>query len=481
MLSEQKNHRKAKIVATIGPSSSSIEMLKKLIETGLNVARLNMSHGTHEDHLQVIKNIRQASVDVGQEVAILLDLQGPKIRVDALGSELELKKGSEWVIGKTSDKDNYPEYKDNYIPTIYENLVEDCEDGTRILFDDGKIRSEAIEKDRTVYKIKILEGGVLTSNKGINLPDVDVSAPSFTEKDEEDLHFGLQHNIDYIALSFVRNKSDIQKVKDLLKEKNFDIPIVAKIEKPQAVLNIQEILDVADVIMVARGDMGVEIGNHLVPVVQKKLISLCNLRGTPVITATQMLESMVESSTPTRAEASDVANAIWDGTDAVMLSGETASGKYPIEVVEMMSSIIHEAEKYPKNRPPLKSLMINDTSSTMMVAASLIAENLKVSRIITMTTSGNSCRKISRFRPSTPVLGVTNSMSVVRKICLYWGIYPFYLTNYDEDNLELQKSVVEMVKDDLALKTGDKVVVTKGEGKFFLGGTANSVTVEEIK
>ena len=480
MTKEPNTLRKAKIVATIGPSSSDIETIKTLILSGLNVARLNMSHGTHENHKKVIDNIRKASIDVGQEVAILLDLQGPKIRVDALKNELKLEKGSEWVIGTSADIGNYPEYKDCYIPTVYENLVDDCVDGTRILFDDGKIRTEAIKKDRTVYKIRVLEGGILTSNKGINLPDVDVSAPSFTEKDEEDLNFGLENEIDYIALSFVRNKADIEQVKDLLKARDFDIPIVSKIEKPQAVLNIQEILDVTDVIMVARGDMGVEIGNHLVPVIQKKLISLCNMRGIPVITATQMLESMIESTTPTRAEASDVANAIWDGTDAVMLSGETASGKYPVEVVKMMSSIICEAEKYPKERPSLKSLMINDTSSTMMVAASLIAENLKVSRIITMTTSGNSCRKIARFRPSTPVLGVTNSMSVVRRICLYWGIYPFFLTDFDEDNLELQKSVVQMVQEDLHLKKGDKIVVTKGEGKFFLGGTANSVTVEEF-
>ncbi|MCR9205716.1 MAG: pyruvate kinase, partial [Halobacteriovoraceae bacterium] len=275
--------RRAKIVSTLGPSSDTVETIEKMIKAGLNVARINMSHGTHEGHAKVIANIREASKKLGQEVAVLIDLQGPKIRVDKVPEPLQLKDESEWVIGTSKDQKNYPEYKDCYIPTIYENLVEDCHDGARILFDDGLISATAVKKDRTVYKIKVSVGGTLKSNKGINLPDCEVSAPAFTEKDKEDLIFGLQQNCDYIALSFVRKKQDILDVKYLLHELKKNVPIISKIEKPQAVDNIDEIMEVTDAIMVARGDMGVEIGNHLVPAVQKMIIKKCNERHKPVI------------------------------------------------------------------------------------------------------------------------------------------------------------------------------------------------------
>jgi pyruvate kinase len=473
--------RKAKIVGTLGPSSDSVEKIAELIRAGLNVARINMSHGTHEGHEQVIKNVREASRLVEREVAILLDLQGPKIRVDKLPSPLKLEDGSTWVIGHSDLKDQYPEYKDCFIPTIYKDLVKDCEEGTRILFDDGYITAEALEQDRDVYKIKIQVGGELKSNKGINLPDVDVSAPSFTEKDHEDLMFGLTQEIDYIALSFVRKKEDILLVMNILHKLKLHIPIVAKIEKPQAVTNIDEILDVTDVIMVARGDMGVEVGNHLVPSIQKQIISKCNERGIPVITATQMLESMISHVSPTRAESSDVANAVWDGTDALMLSGETASGKFPIEAVKMMSSIIKEAEKTPKPRSLIKEMDLSSVDSAVMLSASLVAEKVSAKRILSVTESGNSCLRMSRFRPLTPVLGITNNIETVRRICLYWGVHPFYLTEYDEDSLSLQNDVLYMVKEDLGLQGGDKIVFTRGDGKFFSKGSSNSIRVEVIK
>ncbi len=473
-----KNIRKAKIVATLGPSSNSLDTIKQLIEAGLDVARVNMSHGTYEQHSDLIKNIRQASKELGREVAILQDLQGPKIRVGVLEEEINLEKGSRWYIGVPELKE---QFKKNFIPSEYTELVDDCVPKTKILFDDGKIKAKAIEREGDAYLIEITEGGVLKSKKGINLPDANISAPSFTEKDQRDLDFGIKEGIDFVALSFVRDRNDIIRIKEFLKQRNAKVLVVAKIEKPQAVLNIQEITDEVDIVMVARGDMGVEVGDHLVPVVQKKLISLCNLKGVPVITATQMLESMINTSTPTRAEASDVANAIWDGTDAVMLSAESASGKFPIEAVKMMSSIIIEAEKYPKKRISLKDLLIEDVGSTMMIAASLIAENINAHRILCMTTEGNSCRKLGRFRPKIPILGVTNSINVVRRMCLFWGCTPFFLTNFDEDNLDLQKQVVQMVKEQFNLQSGDKVVVTKGEGKFFQGGTSNSVIVEIIQ
>jgi pyruvate kinase len=475
--------RRAKIVATLGPSSDTIEKIKNLIEAGMNVARVNMSHGTHEGHSKVIKNIREASLLAGKEVGILLDLQGPKIRVDKVPSPLVLKDGDVWVIGQSKFENDkkYSKYKDNFIPTVYENLVNDCHDGARILFDDGLISATAIERDGDVYKIKVLVGGTLKSNKGINLPDCDVSAPSFTEKDRRDLMFGLKEGIDFVALSFVRKKEDVKEVKAILHSLKMTTPIVAKIEKPQAITNLSEIMESADIIMVARGDLGVEVGNHHVPGLQKDIIRECNQKGVPVITATQMLESMTENATPTRAEASDVANAIWDGSDAVMLSGESAAGKYPIEAVKMMSMIVLEAERSPKERPFLRDLDLTNVNAAVMVAASMIAEKIYASKILSVTESGQSCQKIAKFRPSTEVLGVTNRIDTVRRISLYWGIQPYYLVDYKADSFNFQKDVLHKVKDDLGLKNGDKLVITRGDGRFFSHGSSNSVKVHTIK
>lgn len=473
--------RKAKIVATIGPSSSSLDVLEKLINAGMNVCRVNMSHGTYDGHRQVINNIREASRITGYEVAILADLQGPKIRVDKLPEPLKLEAGSIWVIGASKLKENYPEYKDCFIPTIYEKLVEDCHDGARILFDDGLIIAESITRDRDVYKIKIKIGGMLKSNKGINLPDCDVSAPAFTDKDRDDLMFALKEGVDYVALSFVRKKEDVYTVKSLLHSLKVSVPIISKIEKPQAIDNLDEILSVTDMIMVARGDMGVEVGNHLVPSIQKQIISKCNARGIPVITATQMLESMTENPTPTRAEASDVANAIWDGTDAVMLSGETASGKYPIETIVMMDKIVQEAERTPKERPLLRHQDLSSVTSSIMVAASMIAEKTNAKRIVSITESGTSCLRITQFRPAVPVLGVTNTVKIARRLCLYWGVSPFLVTEMKEEAPDFQKQVLEVVKQRLKLKNGDRLVLTRGDGKFFSRGSSNSVKVEIIR
>ena len=473
-------HRSAKVVATLGPASSEVEMISELIIAGMNVARVNMSHGSYRGHAQLISNIRKASGLVGLEVAILLDLQGPKIRVDRLTHGLELKKDDIWAIGPTDLQKDYPEYKDCFIPTAYEHISDDCEDSVRILFDDGMIVAHTIARDRDVYRIKVTVGGTLKSNKGINLPDSRVSAPSLTAKDREDLVFGFEHDVDYIALSFVRKREDVVRLKALLQEHNKDTPIVSKIENPEALENIEEILDITDVIMVARGDMGVELGNHLVPAAQKKIISLCNNRGIPVITATQMMESMIENPVPTRAEASDVANAIWDGTDAVMLSAETASGKYPKEATKMMVKIISEAEKTPKERPSLKSMDLTQVDNATMIGASIIAEKIDAKRILSVTQSGSSCLKMSLFRPRKSVIGVSNSISVVRKMCLYWGVSPFYLDEYDEDDRELEHDVIEKVRNACELESGDKIVITRGSGKFFVRGSSNSIKVEII-
>jgi pyruvate kinase len=474
--------RRAKIIATIGPSSNTVEMLEKMIKAGMNAARINMSHGTYEAHEQSIKNIRQASRNVGREVAVLLDLQGPKIRVDKLPEPLQLNDGDIWVIGPSHVKDQYPEYVKNFIPTIYKNLVKDAHVGARILFDDGLLEAEGIEKDRDVLKIKMIVGGVLKSNKGINLPYVKVSAPSFTDKDREDLIFGLKQGVDYVALSFVRTANDILEVKSLLHQMKVQIPIVSKVEKPEALDNMESIIQASDAIMIARGDMGVEVGNHLVPSIQKTMIKACNELGKPIITATQMLESMITNSRPTRAEASDVANAIWDGTDCVMLSGETASGKYPIEAIQIMGQIVEEAEKKPAERPLLRHMNITSVTASVQVAGSIVAEKVNARWIISITEGGNSCLKMTRFRPKTHVLGVTNSLNVIRKMCLYWGISPYYFNIHEDTDLtRLEGLMIDKLKSEDLVKLGDKVVVTVGDGKFFKQGTTNSIRVETIK
>jgi pyruvate kinase len=473
--------RRAKIVATVGPSSNTVEMLVKLINAGMNVARVNMSHGTHEGHAKTIENIREASRQTGWEVAVLLDLQGPKIRVDKLPEPIELNDGETWVIGPSDVASEYPQYADKFIPTVYKNLVKDAHVGATILFDDGLMEAKAIEKDGDVLKIEIVVGGTLKSNKGINLPDVNVSAPSFTKKDREDLLFGIKQGIDYIALSFVRTKDDIIQVKSLLHKLRVNTPIISKIEKPEAIENILDIVSVTDAIMIARGDMGVEVGNHHVPSIQKKIITLCNNIGKPVITATQMLESMTTNSRPTRAEASDVANAVWDGTDAVMLSGETAAGKYPLETVEMMNEIVAEAERTPKERGLLRHMDLSSLSASIQVAASIIAEKANAKWVVSVTQSGNSCLKMSRFRPKARVLGVTNSLEVMRRMSLYWGISPYFFDEGVDDVATLQEEMIEQMKGQKLVGNGDKIVITHGDGKFFKQGTSNSIRVEIIK
>ena len=309
-----------------------------------------------------------------------------------------------------------------------------------------------------------------------------VSAPSFTEKDREDLLFGLKQGIDYVALSFVRTAEDILEVKALLHQMKIHVPIVSKIEKPEALDNIEEIIKVSDVIMIARGDMGVEVGNHLVPSIQKQMIKLCNSLGKPIITATQMLESMITNSRPTRAEASDVANAIWDGTDVVMLSGETASGKYPLDAITIMGQIIEEAEKTPSERPLLRHMNISSVTASVQVAASIVAEKNDARWIISITEGGNSCLKMTRFRPKTEVLGVTHSLDIIRRMSLYWGVTPYYFNIHsNEEFSKLGELMITELKEKKLVLNGDKVIITLGDGKFFRQGTTNSIRIEIIK
>ncbi|MDH4467119.1 MAG: pyruvate kinase [Bacteriovoracaceae bacterium] len=472
--------RKTKILATLGPSSSSLEMITKLIQAGMDAARINMSHGTQEGHKKNIELIREASKLAGKEISILADLQGPKIRVSKLPSPLILEKNQIWHIVPESNVSKMKS-EDKIIPTVYEAIVDDAHVGAQILFDDGLLEAIVEKKWKHSLEIKIKVGGVLKSNKGINLPDVNVSAPSLTEKDEEDLLFALKQGVQYVALSFVRTASDIKQVRSILHRLRADVGIVAKIEKPEALINLKEIIAASDMIMIARGDMGVEVGNHLVPAIQKQIITTCNEVGIPVITATQMLESMITNARPTRAEASDVANAIWDGTDVVMLSGETASGQYPLETVEMMGRIVEEAEKTPKERPLLRNINLSSVTAANQVAASLIAEKVNAAWIVSITERGNSCLKITRFRPKTPVLGITKSIETVRRMSIYWGIRPMFMPSEKENASDFEFEVIQHLKETKKLTNGEKLVITHGDGSYFKHGTSNSVRVEIVK
>jgi len=511
--------RKAKIIATVGPSNQSVEVLRALIKAGANCFRLNMSHGDENYHKQSIQNIREAAKSEGIEVAILCDLQGPKIRVDKIQTPLQLVNEQLWIISAEENlknlsskeitskwqayaKKHCPEFSapeviqniHGVIPTVYQDLVSDMRAQTPVLFDDGLIQAECLAKTEMAHNpiekmalIKITNGGELKASKGINLPLCEVTAPSFTEKDKENLLFGLKHGIDYVALSFVRRAEDIKEAKALLHRLKVQVPVIAKIERPDAINRISEIIDVTDMIMVARGDMGVELGNHLVPSVQKMIIEECNKKGVPVITATQMLESMIHNPSPTRAEASDVANAIWDGTDIVMLSGETASGSFPVKAVEMMDKIVREAEKTPKERPLMRNTDLSSVNDSTMVAASLIAEKIGAKFIVSVTQSGNSCRRMTRFRPSTPVIGVAPTVEVARRLALLWGILPFVCselisTNSGENTTEeIEFSLIEELREKFKLEVGDKIVITRGDGKFFERGRSNSIRVEILK
>lgn len=470
--------RRTKILATLGPSSQTVDQIEAMIRAGMNAARINMGHGDDESRAQLIKNIRDAAKRCGTEVAILLDLQGPKIRVDKLKEPLHLKQGEEWSVGTLKSVGG----KGNAISTIYENLVNDVKVGDRILFDDGLIVTTVIKISDEVATVKVEVGGILKSNKGINLPDSKVSAESFTEKDQHDFMNAIKLGVDYIALSFVKKKEDVQKIKYLLHELKFDLPIISKIESPEGIENIEGILEMTDMVMVARGDLGVELGNHKVPSVQKQIINMCNNRGIPVITATQMLESMMNTPSPTRAEASDVANAVWDGTDVVMLSGETAAGKYPLEAIKVMDQIIVEAEKKPKVRPHLRHVDLSSVTTATMVAASIIAEKLDAKKILVVTQTGTAVQRLTRFRPLVPIIGVTNNLRAARRIALMWGASTYYLKNHEEDNLNVELEVIEYVRQKSGLKNGDKIVIARGEGRFFSkGSSANSVKVEIIK
>ncbi|MEI6215318.1 MAG: pyruvate kinase [Desulfuromonadales bacterium] len=448
--------RKTKIVATVGPVSSSPEMIQKLLQAGVDIFRLNFSHGENSQKLELISTIRKVSDKVGRQAGILADLQGPKIRTGKMAGEgMLLTKGEEVVI-TTDDVLG----SDGIIPTIYRSLPHDVQPGSRILLDDGllELRVSAIEGERV--RCQVVTGGLLKNNKGINLPGVNVSAPCLTEKDLIDLDFALEAGVDFVALSFVRTAEDIEEIKSIIAAKGKDTPVVAKIEKPEALRNFKKILKVTDAVMVARGDLGVEIEPEKVPIYQKKIIKACNEAGKPVITATQMLDSMIRNPRPTRAETSDVANAIVDGTDAIMLSAETASGDYPIESVETMVRIARDVETtdFLTARNPVGS--VATIAQAVAESSCRTAATLKAKAIVVFTRSGSTATLISAFRPATPIIAFTGSLDIRRRLSIFWGVNCTevgIMENTDQQIHEVEKKLLAA-----GFKEGDTIVITMG-------------------
>ncbi|MBU5468097.1 pyruvate kinase [Virgibacillus sp. MSJ-26] len=455
--------RKTKIVCTIGPASESVETLEKLIHAGMNVARLNFSHGNFEEHQARIKNIRTASKNTGKTVAILLDTKGPEIRT---------RKFVDGEVYINKDDTVYVSMKDiegtaERFSVTYEGLINDVHKGSKILLDDGLIELEVVKIDHEANEIetKALNSGELKNNKGVNVPNVSVNLPGITEKDAKDILFGIEQDIDFIAASFVRRASDILEIRELLEENNgTHIHLIPKIENQEGVDNIKSILEVSDGVMVARGDLGVEIPPEDVPLAQKKLIKECNLEGKPVITATQMLDSMQRNPRPTRAEASDVANAIFDGSDAIMLSGETAAGNYPVESVQTMHDIAVKTETGLDHKLILKKRSKSIAMSiTEAISQSVThtAMNLSVSAIITPTESGHTARMISKYRPQAPIVAVTFTGAISRQLALAWGVYPIIGKQANSTDEMLDVAIDKGLSSNL-FKRGSKVIITAG-------------------
>lgn len=467
--------RRTKIVATIGPATSKRENLRKAIQAGMNVARLNFSHGTHEDHLQVIKHLRELSTELGAPVTILQDLQGPKIRVGRFeNGSIELADGEEVVI-TIDDVKGRP----GLIPSDYKDLPKAATVGNRIMLDDGllELRIDRVESPN-VY-CTVVYGGTLKDRKGMNIPGAQLSVDCLTPKDLKDLDFGLENGVDYVALSFVRKGDDIRELQEIIKKKAPGTRIVAKIEMLEAIDNLEEIVRLSDAVMVARGDLAVEVGQTRLPQIQKQIVQMCNRIGCPVITATQMLDSMTENPRPTRAEITDVANAVLDGSDALMLSAESASGKYPFKCIQTMHEIISEVERngdYFYNMS-LESEFFS-VAEAIGAAASLTALKLNATAIVCLTTSGRTASIISSFRPKARIIAVTHILPTLNRLELVWGIQGLEIKPYTSSD-EAMDQIEEMLIKYGLVKTGDKVVLTLGVPVLERGKT-NAIRVYTV-
>lgn len=453
---EKVSYNKTKIVATVGPASNNKDMLRALIKEGVDVFRLNFSHGSHEDHLKVITAVRELNKELGSRVSLLQDLQGPKIRVQEVQPDTIIERGQKLTITTKQLLGN-----SEIVSTSYTSLPRDVKQGDMILVDDGKIELKVLSASDTDVVTEVVYGGPLKSRKGINLPFTKVSAPSLTEKDLKDLEFGIANDVDWIALSFVRKAADIHELRGIIDKNKSQSRIVAKIEKPEALSNLDEVIAATDAVMVARGDLGVEIWLEEVPMVQKMLVEKCNKAGKPVIVATQMMESMIENPRPTRAETNDVANAVMDGADAVMLSAETAAGKYPLEVIRSMVRTISSVEK--NQRMYFRFKEVNPQSSTyihdnFVLAACKLAKDIGAKAIVGMTQSGYTAFQSASYRPNANIFVFTPNKSLITKMNLVWGSQAYH---YDKVNStdETIADVEAILKKDGHVNTGDIIII----------------------
>lgn len=468
--------RKTKIVCTIGPASRVYDVIENLIRMGMNVARLNFSHGSYKEHLQVIENIRQASLKIGQPIAILQDLGGPKIRIGKIIKEpIFLKEGSSFILTNRKVPGDEQE-----VSLTFPSLPQKVKKGDCIFLADGTLELKVKEFTSTDIICRVVRGGKLTSHQGVNIPNISIDIPSLTEKDYQDILFGIKNKVDFIGLSFIRRAEDVLKVRKILKEnKAEEISLIAKIEKKEAVDNLKEIIEASDGIMVARGDLGVEIPLENVPLVQKNIIKKCNFVGKPVITATQMLMSMMSNPRPSRAEVTDVANAILDGTDAIMLSEETAVGNYPLEAVETMNKIALRIEKAIDYEKILseRSISVKPTNADAISHATCqVALDLKVKAIVTFTFSGSTARMVSRYRPPVPIIAASTQDSTVKKLTLSWGVYPFKTEELADTDDMITRSRKVALETGL-VRPGEKIVITAGI-PFRVPGSTNLLKVE---
>ena len=466
--------RRAKIVATLGPASSSYDQIRAIIEAGVDVARMNLSHGSYDVHEQIYRDVRKAASDLDKPVGIFVDLQGPKIRLTKFKEgPVMLEKGAMFKI--TTDD---VEGDVNICGTTFKGLPGDVNVGDFLLIDDGKVKLRAVEvSDTTVTTIVEIPGQV-SNNKGINLPGVAVNVPALSEKDEDDLRWALKLGVDMVALSFVRNASDIERVQEIMREEGRKVPVIAKIEKPQAVENLEEIIDAFDAIMVARGDLGVELPLEEVPIVQKRAVELARRWAKPVIVATQMLESMISSSIPTRAETSDVANAVLDGADALMLSGETSIGAFPVETVSTMARIIQSTEENGLSRIPDLGTKPHTQGGAVSFAAMEIAELLGSKFVCVFTEGGDSLRRISRLRSAVPVLSFTPNVQTARELSLVWGSKTFTVPKVSHTDAMFEQVDISVLEQGMC-KVGDEVVVVAGTPPGVPGST-NTLRVHKV-
>jgi pyruvate kinase len=476
--------KRTKIICTLGPATNSLEKIIELIHAGMDVARLNFSHGSHSDHKARIEMVREAARRTGKHIAILQDLQGPKIRIGTLEKTVLLKQGDRFIITIDDIVGTY-----DRVSTTYKEIVYDVKRGDRILMDDGLLEVKVLDKNEREVITEVVVGGLLKSQKGLNLPGVSMSVPSLSEKDIEDAHFGLDNEVDMIALSFVRSAKDVEQLADIIRSRGKTAWIVAKIERPEAIENIDEIIAAANAVMVARGDLGVEMKTAAVPVLQKLIVQKCNAAYKPVIIATQMLESMTENPRPTRAEASDVANAVFDGTDAVMLSGETAAGKYPIETVKTMCEIINNVEAKdihhllmaerevfaPQSKNHTESV---DLSEAIAISAVDVANKIRAKAIVVLSHTGGTAIKVSKQKPSMPIIVITDNEKVQRLMGLVWGVKTIYtqtITSTDDSFRTIETKLAEKA----IVKPGDVIVYTMGI-PILKHGTTDTIKVSRI-